>query len=76
MSKRYGLYGANSRDFLTYAGRVLVHDDKAELEFLVPRGAAVREVPPSFPPDQCLPVRQHPGLSHLRWPLRREDFRR
>lgn len=71
---RYGLVGARTRDFLTYSGRVLVHDNRAELEFLVP-GTPVREVPPSFPPDQCLPIRHHPDLAAVQWPLNRSDFR-
>lgn len=71
---RYGLYGAATRDFLTFAGRVLVHDNRAELEWLVP-GTQVREVPPSFPPDQCLPIRLHPDLQAVDFPLNRRDFR-
>lgn len=71
---RYGLYGALSRDFLTSGGLVLVHSDRGELEFLFP-GATVREVPPSIPPEQCLPVRFHPELASVQWPLKRSDFR-
>ncbi len=70
----YGLYGRISRDFLTYGGRVLVHPSQAELEWLFP-GAVVREVPPSFPADQCLPVAQHPDLASTTFPLDRSDFR-
>lgn len=75
MSARYGLYGDTTRDFLTYGGRVLVHGSRAELEFLCP-GTRVREVPPSVPAEQTLPIRFHPHLQHLSWPLRREEFRR
>lgn len=74
MSARYGLYGVNSRDFLTFGGRVLVHDNAAELEFLT-TGAVVRAVPPSIPDDQTLPISAHPSLAGLRWPLDRRDFR-
>lgn len=72
--KRYGLWGRTGRDFLTYGGRVLVHGDRAELEWLFP-GAAVREVPPTFPEGQCLPVKFHPDLASVTWPLTREQFR-
>lgn len=72
---RYGLWGQTSRDFLTYEGRVLVHDNRAEMEWLFP-GATVREVPPSFRPDQCIPIGQHPQLVAVQFPLNRKDFRR
>ena len=74
MSKRYGLYGDVSHDFLTLDGRVLVHDNAAELAFLV-IGATPRELPSSFPADQTLPIRLHPDLAAVRWPLDRRDFR-
>lgn len=71
---RWGLWGVATRDFLTYGGRILVHDNRAELEFLVP-GTPVREVPPSIPPDHCLPIRLHPDLATVQWPLTKEQFR-
>ncbi|MEU9819213.1 hypothetical protein ACIGG9_16020 [Pseudonocardia alni] len=71
---RFGLYSPTTREFFTYAGRVLVHDDRAELEFLFP-GSRVREVPSSIPADQTLPIRLHPDLASTTWPLRRTDFR-
>lgn len=73
--KRWGLWGSRSRDLLTYGGRVLWHDSKPELEFLVPNTRVV-ELPPDLPPDQCLPIREHPDFASTRFPLRRrEDFR-
>lgn len=80
MTRRYGLYGPASRDFLTSGGLILVHsselgDDRAraELAFLFP-SATVREVPPSIPAAQCLPVQLHPALAGTSFPLRREEF--
>jgi hypothetical protein len=70
---RYGLWHARSREFYTLDGRVLWHDNRAELEYLVP-GTPVREVPDSFPADQCLPIRLHPQLAAVQWPLTREQF--
>jgi hypothetical protein len=70
----YGLWGRTSRDFLTYLGRVLVHDNRAELEFLFPE-CPIREVPASFRSDMCFPIEQHPGMSNVRFPLQRSDFR-
>jgi hypothetical protein len=71
---RYGLQGAVSRELLTYGGRVLVHDNAAELGFLI-AGARVVTVPRDIPPEQTLPICAHPELAGLRFPLRREDFR-
>lgn len=72
--KRYGLYGSTSRDFLTYGGQILVHGDHAELAFLFPHGVTVRELPADIPADQCLPIRFHPDLQSVRWPLDRRQF--
>lgn len=74
MTARYGLYGPRSQDFLTYSGRVLVHDNPDELEFLVD-GAVVLPIPPGIPDDQTLPITAHPELAGVRFPLRRRDFR-
>lgn len=77
--KRYGLYGKTSKTFLTYGGRILWHDSRDELAFLFPvarnGGTQVREIPPDIPPDQCLPVRDHPDMGFVKWPLTRDQFR-
>lgn len=70
---RYALQGAVSRDLLTWNGRVLVHGDRAEMEFLF-AGARVIECPRSVPPEQCLEIRYHPDLASVQWPLDRRDF--
>lgn len=71
----YGLYGRATRDFLTVGGRVLVHSNRAEMEWLFP-GSLVREVPPTFPPGQTLPLDQHPDLvGVVTFPLTKEQFR-
>lgn len=73
--KRYGLYGHGTHDFLTYGGRILVHNNKAEMEFLFTGSHDVRELPPSIPVDQTMPIRLHPCLSTVTWPLDRRNFR-
>lgn len=73
--KRYGLIGDNSRDFLTYGGRILTHSQSAELAFLIPVGARVCELPRDIPPDQCLPIAEHPAMASVRFPLDRKAFR-
>lgn len=73
MPKRWGLYGTHSRDFLTYGGRIIWHDNPAEMEWLT-TGAQVREIPRDVPDELMMPLREHPKLAGVRWPLRREDF--
>lgn len=66
--KRFGLYGNNYRDFLTYEGQILVHHNRAQLEFLVPAGTAeVRELPPDIPDSQTLPIRFHPQMATVQF---------
>jgi hypothetical protein len=71
---RWALQGETSRDLLTWNGLVLVHDNRAELEFLI-AGARVIECPRSIPPEQTLALQFHPQFSHHQFPLRREDYR-
>jgi hypothetical protein len=59
-------------DVFTYGGNVLVHDNRAELEFLFPHRETV-DVTESVLPK--MRVQDHPQCSVLTFPLRREDFR-
>lgn len=73
MSGLWALVGASSGELLSYQGAVLVHDSRAELEFLVPYTRTVQ-----VPTDLGRPtmsIKGHPDFTTVRWPLRREDFR-
>lgn len=74
MTRRYALYGDHSQSLLTYQGRVIVHADRAELEFLCPFTRVV-ECPAWVHDEETLPIREHPRYAHVRFPLHREDFR-
>ena len=77
MSSRFGLYGERSRDFLTYRGRILWHDDAIQLAYLFPVGTAtVREIPGDVPAELMLHVSRHPAMTEVSWPLTRDQFRR
>jgi hypothetical protein len=56
----------------TRGGAVLVHEDRAELEFLFPGRSTVDVTTSSLPKMRW---RDHPDMAGIRWPLRREDFR-
>jgi hypothetical protein len=72
---RYALQGVLSRDLLTWNGRVLVHGDRAEMEFLVTGDVRVIDCPRDIPPEQTIEIRFHPNFASVTWPLDRKDFR-
>lgn len=77
MASRFGLYGTNSRDWLTYGGRILWHDHRAEMEFMVPLGSAtIREIPRDIPDELMMPLLDHPSFEGVTRPITREQFRR
>lgn len=71
---RYGLVGGITRELLTHQGRAILHDDKAELEFLFPF-AQVTKVTDGDLGQPWMWLRDHPDMAAVRFPLRREDFR-
>lgn len=75
MTRRYGLLGDRSRDWITFGGRILWHDNPHELAYLFPSGVKVGEVPRDIPDQQMLPIREHPAMASTRFPLQRSDFR-
>lgn len=72
---RYALQGTTSRDLLTWNGKVLVHHNKVEMEFLFKGDVRVIDCPRDIPPEQTLEIRFHPQLASVTWPLDRKDFR-
>jgi len=70
----YGLKGNRSEVLLTYGGRVLVHNNDRELQFLFP-GTEVVRVPAGIPEELTMPIFAHPELASVRFPLDRRDFR-
>ena len=70
---RYGVVGKHSGELLTYQGKAIVHDNRAEMEFLLPNSRVVRlsDGRLRFP---WMWLREHPDMAATRFPLRREDF--
>lgn len=68
---RYALRGSVSGELLTYQGRVLVHDNRSELEWLFPNERVV----PYDGTLPTMPIAEHPDMAAVQWPLRKEDFR-
>lgn len=74
----FALRGEHTRDLLTLDGRPIVHDSREEMEWLLPGSHVVRVTGRDLrtrSPLPPLPLRQHPDLSHLTWPLDRAQFR-
>ncbi len=75
---RYALYGERSRSLLTYQARPLVHDNRAELEYLFPAARVVAVTDADLAacsPLAPMPIAEHPGMAPVRFPLDRRDFR-
>ena len=63
---------SESPGVFTYGGRVLIHDNRYELEFLFPHRQTVDVSHTVLPRMRWA---DHPHMTGIRWPLRREDFR-
>lgn len=72
MSGRLWALKTTTGDVFTYGGQVLVHTNRAELEFLFPHRETVDVTDTVLPK---LMIQNHPQCACLIWPLRREDFR-
>lgn len=75
----YALRGPSTRDLLTYRGRPIVHDSRAEMQWLMPNATVVVVTEADLRARSPLPplqLKDHPDLAAVRWPLRREDFRK
>lgn len=60
---------------LSYNGKTLIHDNRAELEFLLTGPIRIVPCPPSLRPEDCLELRFHPQFSHHTFPLVRSAYR-
>lgn len=71
----YAYVGNASRELLSYRGAILVHDNPAEMEYLIP-GYAVIPLPPAEALGRpTMPLRHHPDLAAVAWPLEKGSFR-
>jgi len=68
----YAMWGRNAQSWISYQGKVLVHDSKGEMEFLFP-GATVRSII-GVGSEESLSIKDHPSCVHYTWPIRKEDF--
>lgn len=71
---RYALVGPRTGELLSYRGRIIVHGDKAEMEFLFPQARIVR-VSDGDLDRPTMRLQDHPDMVSTSFPLRREEFR-
>jgi hypothetical protein len=74
MTRRYALIGARSGTALTHNGKMIVHTDRAEMEFLFPSGCKVVEIGPATPESDTVTLQQYPDTCHIVFPINRDDF--
>lgn len=62
------LVGQVSGEILTHKGYALVHQNKAELEYLFPKNRVVR-LPSYWGEDLTMPFKDHPDMDTVVFPL-------
>ncbi len=65
---KYVLVGKTTREPLSYMGRVIVHDNKAELEYLFPY-TRVEPLPNYFGDDLTIELKDHPDMDAVQFPI-------
>lgn len=60
---------------LSWNGKVLVHDSRPELEFLLTGPVRIVPCPSSVRPEDCMEIKFHPQFSHHQFPLVRSAYR-
>ncbi|WP_328339543.1 hypothetical protein [Micromonospora sp. NBC_00421] len=73
-SAQYAYVGPVSGELLSLGGAVLVHDDPAEMAWLMPTMRVIR-LPKADMGRPLMRLRDHPDLAAVSWPLNREEFR-
>lgn len=69
MSNKYFVYvGEASGEVLTFRGKALVHENKAEMEFLIP-GCRVVPLPSYWGEELTFPLKDHPDMDTVQFPL-------
>lgn len=78
---KFALYGTTSKELLSYDGAVIWHDNARELEFLFAKSIStgaleIRKLGKRLPNGQkVLPLREHPDMADVTFPLKRADFK-
>lgn len=72
---RYAIQDARlGGELLSWNGRVIVHNSRGELEFLLTGDIRIVDCPRAIPPEQTIELRYHPHFAHHQFPIRREAY--
>lgn len=73
----YALKGRTSGKLVSWGGRLIIHDNKGEMQFLFEATSDAYVVPVNVNPDpeKTIALWAVPGMEAVEWPLRKEDFR-
>lgn len=70
----FAIASRSASQYVTSGGRVIIHDNRNEMEFLFPQNTIVPFK--GFPhPDDTIALFAVPGMEAVQFPLRKEDFR-
>ena len=76
----FAFMGPITRELLSYGGKVMVHDNREEMAFLIP-DIRIIELPGSTPEEvseklgrPTMLLKDHPENANLVWPLDRRRF--
>lgn len=74
MSRYFALASKSRYKYITSGGRVIIHDNRHEMEFLFPNNTVIPfNGNPS--PDDTIALFAVPGMEAVTFPIRKEDFR-
>lgn len=68
MAQKWCLVGQVSGEILTYRGYAIVHENKAELEYLFPDNRVV-PIPSYYGDDLTVQLKDHPDMGAVTFPL-------
>lgn len=74
---KYVLIGRTTKDALSYQGKILVHDNKKELEYLFPN-ERVAPLPRYVDDSLTMALKDHPDMLMVKFPLNKhmDQFRK
>lgn len=78
----WAMSGLVSRELLSFGGAVVVHANRAELDWLFPRATFTPVALKGGTPEELaarygrafMLLKDHPDMAAVRWPLDRRDF--
>ena len=74
---KYVLVGRTTKDALSYKGKILVHDNAEELQFLFPN-ERVAPLPSYYDDSLTMALKDHPDMQTVKFPLNQhwDQFRK